>query len=667
MMTHPSPLKLCLTTIAMFVLSACGSSGGDDAPSTQSAKTPPASNSSNTNTTVTPKKEDYVAVVNQALAEARAAKEKADMAVKAGDVEAARKAMTEAAAALAKANTVNNTAFNDKDTNSAVVFATAKEVESVFKSLSDVVNKAQAAADQNAAQDQANKSIAVSPVPANHGKSNVGYKHVIKNNSDFILDNVKKKANNESNTGLLMREQNPNEELDNLVVASLPNKAKGVDDLFYLEDTDLRSADVATPITPTSTNPVANKVAIKNVYLAGVDEHYTQNKRTSRTIGKDLEWDTKTMTQGNGSAQALIYNKGQNIYLYTGKDETGLKDSGLTNARILLGADQEGRPVTVGFTDPNAVVNRDGTVMAAFGAKTVFTKPTDPYTPVKYTNDAYAQAESLTQDSANLPLLNSGLQYVQYGRVTSQLSGRALTEFSKGLNTTGFDNTHLAAFGTYGAKGTENHYFSRGIHNTTSDQLAGLSKYYGTPKLVYEGHAEAYGVNNAFSRADKNNHVPTALRSTTQEFLMSGNHVRANVDLNTKLVDGNVYNRWGLVRNNRIDDTFQVVETPLVGFEGKLADNGNIAGTATNFTQGNAPGILSATIFGPKGEEMGGTIVSDNPAKVQWGVAFGATNINSPATTVLKPGNSSIFNPGTNLSNCSDTQDCINSLMPKIK
>ena len=656
-MKKPNLFKVGLTTIAMLVLSACGSSGGDDAPSSKGATTPPAAKKENPPATTAPstQKEDYMAAVNQALNDAQAAKAKADAAVKAGDVEAARQALAEAAKALAKANTINNAAFNDKDTNSAAVFDKAKAVESLFKSLSGVVSQAQTMANQNAAQEQANKSIAVTTIPANHGDSNVGYKHVIKSNSDFMIDNVKKKANNESNTGLLMREQNPSEELDNLVVANVDDK------IFYLEDTDLRSAEVAPGVNPDK--PVNNKVAINNVYLAKVDQQHPSRKE--RETGKYFEWDTKTTTQGKGKAEALIYNRGQNVYLYKGKDESGLKDSGLTNASILTDVNFEtGDFKVVPFTKGSE--DQKGTTMVLVGAKTTFANPNnpkdpkDPFAPVKYEE---AKAGELTQYAANLPILDSGLQYVQYGRVTSQLSGRELKEFIKGLNTTGLDNTYIAAFGKYGEQGTENHYFARGTDNTTAEQLAGLSKHYGTTKLRYEGHANGYGINNAFSRADKQNNVPTALRGTTQEYLISGNHIRADVDLSTKEVDGNVYNRWGLVHNNRIDENFKVVETPLVGFQGRLADNGNIAGTAQNFTQGNASGILSATIFGPNGEEMGGTIVSDNPAKVQWGLSFGAMNVTQPKTNnVLQPGSSSILTPGTSLSNCSDTQDCINVL-----
>lgn len=158
-MKKPNLFKVGLTTIAMLVLSACGSSGGDDAPSSKGATTPPAAKKENPPATTAPstQKEDYMAAVNQALNDAQAAKAKADAAVKAGDVEAARQALAEAAKALAKANTINNAAFNDKDTNSAAVFDKAKAVESLFKSLSGVVSQAQTMANQNAAQEQANK------------------------------------------------------------------------------------------------------------------------------------------------------------------------------------------------------------------------------------------------------------------------------------------------------------------------------------------------------------------------------------------------------------------------------------------------------------------------------------------------------------------------------
>lgn len=615
-------VKMGVSTFTALILSACGSSGGDDAPSTKSQTTP----NNGASTSTTPSKEDYALKAANALKEAQAAKAEAEKAAAAGDVAAAQAAVNKAQAAAQAAQEAAVKAGNDKDPNAPAAALSAQQAVEALKTLATTVADAQKVAEQKLAQDNANKSISVSTVPVNNKASNVGYKHVIKTKSDFILNGVKKSANSESNTGLLMQEQDPNKHLDNFVIGHYRDN-NGKENVLYLQDVDSRSAKAPTD--------ESNKVEFSKVWVADVADKgkaaYQANlgAEKSRTLGKHLEEVTKTSREGTAKATGLIYNPKQKIYIHGGADKDAIKkNSGLSETVKVLTFDERGNPKTADAdikTFDKVGVDPKDTVMELYGNKTTFAEKDDATNePIKQYDENKAKEY---KNAKNLPLENAVLHHVQYGRVTSQLSGRHLDDFAKGLQQN--YPTHIVAFGKYGANGTENHYFSRGVNNTTADQLAALPAHYGTNKLTYKGHVVPYGLDHSFRQGQNNGKVPTALGGSAKAYLISGTHIQANVDLATKLVDGNVYNVWGLVKDNNMD-TLTKVEAPLVGFNGTLADNGNIAGTAQNYTKNYAPGVFNATIFGAKGEEMGGTIVSANPEKLQWGLSFGAKNTTTP-------------------------------------
>lgn len=626
-MKTPTFVKWCTTTVAALILSACGSSG-DDSPSVSSAK-----DTNKQQPPVAVVKEDHNDNATKALQNAITAQQAAKEAAKSGNVAAAKAAVEQVKAAAQAVKDAAEKAKADNSPNAAQIADTVKSAEVLLQGLDSLVSEAQKVADAKLAQDNANKSIQISPIPVNNKASNVGYKHVVKTESDFILNGVKKPANNEANTGLLMQEQKPNENLDTFVIGHHRGE-DGKEQLVYLEDVDTRQAE--KPKEPKDDDLLNNKVVLAKAWFVAAGDANITSEREPRTVGKTLKGNTKTETQGKVvGAEALVYNEKQRIYLYAGKDEGGVTDSGVTDAKILL-LDDKGKPKATDMQDKkfsNLAKNRELTTLELYGNKSNFALKTNAAnTPEKYDE---GQANEY-KNAKNLPLEDKVLHYVQYGRVTSQLHGRDVTEFAQGL-AQGEYATHIAPFGQYGKPGTENHYFARGTHNTTAEQVATLSGHYNTNKLVYKGHAVTYGVNHAFRKGSNDGRVPTALGGSETPYLISGTHVRANVDLATKLVDGTAYNIWGLAKNGKVENLTKV-ETPLVGFNGTLADNGNIAGTATNYTRNHAPGIFNATLFGPKGEEMGGTVVSANPDKVKWGMAFGATNVTAvPAATTLAP------------------------------
>ncbi|RRD90545.1 transferrin-binding protein-like solute binding protein [Conchiformibius steedae] len=617
-------VKMGVSTFTALILSACGSSGGDDAPSTKSQTTP----NNGASTSTTPSKEDYALKAANALKEAQAAKAEAEKAAAAGDVAAAQAAVNKAQAAAQAAQEAAVKAGNDKDPNAPAAALSAQQAVEALKTLATTVADAQKVAEQKLAQDNANKSISVSTVPVNNKASNVGYKHVIKTKSDFILNGVKKSANSESNTGLLMQEQDPNKHLDNFVIGHYRDN-NGKENVLYLQDVDSRSAAEVPKFGEGSNKVDFSKVWVADVSAKGKDAYRANlGHEGNRTLGKHLVDVTKISREGTAPAKGLVYQKDRKIYIHGGVNAAGKNNSGFkANEKVnVLTFDERGNPKTEDikqFSDENfGGVDPSETVLEVYGNKFTFSK-TEGGNPVKYAEEDAKEYKN----GKNLPLENTTLHHVQYGRVTSQLSGRHLDDFVEGLHQN--HPTYIVAFGKYGADGTENHYFARGVNNTTADQLAALPAHYGTNKLTYQGHVVPYGLDHSFRQGQNNGKVPTALGGSAKEYLISGTHIRANVDLATKLVDGNVYNVWGLVKNNDFD-TLTKVEAPLVGFNGTLADNGNIAGTAQNYTKDYAPGVFNATIFGAKGEEMGGTIVSANPEKLQWGLSFGAKNTTTP-------------------------------------
>ena len=113
--------------------------------------------------------------------------------------------------------------------------------------------------------------------------------------------------------------------------------------------------------------------------------------------------------------------------------------------------------------------------------------------------------------------------------------------------------------------------------------------------------------------------LPNALGA--EYALVSGTHVAADIDLASKNVTGNLYNVW-----TKTNTALQVDELnhELVKFNGTLANDGSIAGTATaTAIKGNPEGVLKASLYGDKAQELGGLVASKDTTN-NWGAAFGA-------------------------------------------
>ena len=245
-----------------------------------------------------------------------------------------------------------------------------------------------------------------------------------------------------------------------------------------------------------------------------------------------------------------------------------------------------------------------------------------------------ANAPFTAKDAAGKYTAGSELTRVQYGRVTSKLHGVFEKDLKDGKDVAQY-GTKVASFGGYGENGTEDNYFYRGVNNTPySATLASDLKniYFGSEaaagKLHYQGHAVTYNLDKDYE--DKSG-LPNALGA--EYALVSGTHVAADIDLASKNVTGNLYNRWTETNTQQ-----QVKEhnVELANFTGTLANNGSISGSATKHD--GAQGVLKASLYGAQAQELGGVIASNDTVN-NWGASFGAKVQNTPyvAPAVVTP------------------------------
>ena len=240
------------------------------------------------------------------------------------------------------------------------------------------------------------------------------------------------------------------------------------------------------------------------------------------------------------------------------------------------------------------------------------------------------------------------LKHVQYGRVTSAISGLQPSDLKDGV----VDKTVVGIYGKYGQDGTENTYFARGNNRTSNADIAKLSG-----NLTYSGHAVAYGLDNSFNQiaAVPQGQIPNAIgaqASSSGYKLWSGNHVEATIDTSKKTVSGAISNIWsdGKTETN---GNLNIKRVDLVKFNGDFGANGNMIGTSeivtsdtgTNksaalnkdLTAEERKGTFHAALFGSNGEEMAGNVKSSsNEAEKAWGAAFGAAQVQgSPWATQI--------------------------------
>ena len=364
---------------------------------------------------------------------------------------------------------------------------------------------------------------------------------------------------------------------------------------------------------------------------------------------------TETESQGkrggegspNENGGALVYQAGRRVYVTKERNiddapnyvRTSDYTANFYNNPTVTGvAKGDGITNTTLANNRNQVRSLEGSVAEVYGNKT-FTYE------IGKTNASY-QDNFVNDGGNNAPFTGAynkktgyfgakELKHVQYGRVTSAISGLQPSDLKKGV----VDNTVVGIYGKYGADGTENTYFARGNNRTSSADIAKLS---GT--LKYSGHAVSYGLDNSFNNVTTSNSgIPNSVGAGSQGYqLWSGNHVEADINTADKTVKGSIYNIWSNGEKNRSGD-LNIAKVELVNFNGDFGANGNMIGTSevTKNTANNQSAALNkdlsdaerkgtfhAALFGSNGEEMAGNVKSSsNEAEKAWGASFGAAQV----------------------------------------
>lgn len=319
-----------------------------------------------------------------------------------------------------------------------------------------------------------------------------------------------------------------------------------------------------------------------------------------------------TVDYGTAVVDSTTNNDAMNLIR---KSRTDLKDNSETATSLL--SDRTNIPGVQGWEKTNNVAEIYG------------------YRTFPASSNGYKVGEEVEDFKLNnLPLENKQLQYVQYGRVTTYLSdSRGFDEFRRGLDTDGVDkgiDTYVVSYGTFGKDGTEDQYFYRGINHLHGDDLKKLSaNTSGT--LKYWGHAVAYGLDDKWDGNPVSNSAPTAIGGNSVGRFVSGNHAYAAVDLKSGKVDGAIYNTWynqdvadAAKKAGNNDPKAGIYPVDLVRFNGLLASNGNITGTAV-YRKNGTEGLFGATLYGKDAREIGGVVSShDKTENNKWGAVFGA-------------------------------------------
>ena len=446
----------------------------------------------------------------------------------------------------------------------------------------------QQAAQQKAAAEAAAKAkaeaeaAAESSTAGSANASNVGAKFVKKTQSNLnVGEGVETNSKSSVKPANMSVDLHPS--LDTIVVA-IPldkdgNRIEGAPQA-YLEDFDFRGN-------------VANTTGMHTL------DHIYKTVDGNTTVGAARtggEASTKTATKGTQSGLAYVYEDGR--LNYTRKAEgSNVVDTKLarTDARL---ADS---------------------VAEVYGHRTFVAGNSE----VK--NDAdgetgLANAPFTAQDASGEFRAGSTLNYVQYGRVTSKLHAVLPPHLKAGKDVVQ-NGTLVASYGGYGEQGTEDNYFFRGVNDTSAAQVGALKDaYFGSEaaggKLHYQGHAVTYNLPDDYKLSGN---LPNALGA--EYALVSGTHVAADIDLASKNVTGKLYNTWTKT-NTAL--SVQPFKHDLVEFNGTLANDGSIAGTAkATAIKGEPTGVLRASLYGDKAQELGGLVSSDDTTN-NWGAAFGA-------------------------------------------
>ena len=472
-------------------------------------------------------------------------------------------------------------------------------------SSNDEAAKQQAAQQQAAQQEAAAKAKAEAAAKAKaeaassavgSSTSDVGAKFVKKTKSNLnVGEGVETNSKSSVNPTNMTVELHPS--LDTIVVA-IPVDKNGnpVENAkqAYLEDFDFRG----------NVSNTTGMHTLSHIYK-------TANGSTLAGAARNGgEVSTKTDTKGTDTGLAYVYEEGR--LNYTRKAEgSNVDDPRLarTDARL---ADSVAE-----VYGHRTFVAGDSEVRNEANGETLL-----------------ANAPFTAKDADGKYTAGSKLNYVQYGRVTSKLHAVQEADLKDGKDVAQY-GTKVASYGLHGQDGTEDNYFYRGVNNTPySATLASDLKnvYFGSEaaagKLHYQGHAVTYNLDKDYE--DKSG-LPNALGA--EYALVSGTHVAADIDLASKNVTGNLYNVWTETNTQQ-----KVVphNVELANFNGTLANNGSISGSATKYD--GAQGVLKASLYGAQAQELGGVIASNDTAN-NWGASFGAKVQNTPyqAPAVVTP------------------------------
>ena len=499
---------------------------------------------------------------------------------------AAKKAADEAAAAKKAAD---EAAAKEAAAKKAADEAAAKKAadEAAAKKAADEAAAALAAENSDRKADNA----VLRPTPTGSDlleKSSVGAKNVVKNRSN-LTTNYSSAKDSTSNTPELMNVQSPDKELKTLVVGQAVDKKDG-----KVKVTSLAGLENLSKAAPTD-----GKLTFEAAVKAKKDDKAKDDKAKDDKAKDDKAKDDKA-TVSVYTVQAGRKNYTEN---YGDDPKSKLK---VLNAK---GEDASaGNELRKPKSDNTSIVGQ------MYGAKITNVKEDGEETNAPFTQKPYKN--------------------VQYGSLTSALHAQDISTLGDGDE----KDTKIAKYGYTGTEGTEDNYFYR--LNENNMDVAGLKKLKNdNPNTVlkYDGHAVTYGIDNSWvgPAKPKANSVPTAIvaAETAAESglsLISGTHVTAKINLNTNVVEGNLYNKWydGALKG--------VKDVRLVDFTGSMSENGNIAGTSHNNIN-NTGGLFGASL-NKEATEMGGVVSSnDHTAGGKWGAVFGAQLTGRETVPSAKP------------------------------
>ena len=456
----------------------------------------------------------------------------------------------------------------------------------------------QAAAQKAAAEAQAAAAAEAAKAEALVAKTNdAGAKFVKKTQSNLnVGEGVETNSKSSVAPTNMTVELHPS--LDTIVVA-VPLNADGSVNTqakqAYLEDFDFRG----------NTANTSGEDVLKHIYMNGTTKDTTRGRVDGESATK-----TASMGENDKDGKAYVYEETRKNYTHKaeGKSVEDTKEA-RTDERLRSSvAEVYGhRTFVAGNSEEKNIADGDTVLVNA------------PFT---------------AKDADGKYTAGSKLNYVQYGRVTSKLHAVQEADLKDGKDVAQY-GTKVASYGLHGQDGTEDNYFYRGVNNTPySATLASDLKnvYFGSEaaagKLHYQGHAVTYNLDKDYE--DKSG-LPNALGA--EYALVSGTHVAADIDLASKNVTGNLYNVWTETNTQQ-----KVVphNVELANFNGTLANNGSISGSATKYD--GAQGVLKASLYGAQAQELGGVIASNDTAN-NWGASFGAKVQNTPyqAPAVVTP------------------------------